>query len=200
MSLRNTVLAAIAGGLAAVAALSPAHAGIKTESFEYKDGDTVLEGFIAYDDATTAKRPGVLIWPSWVGPTDHERDAAKKLAEMGYVAFVADPYGKGVRPTPPKESAAEMGKYMSNRPMLRRNLSATAFDTVTIDAELVARRSRGRRPVRSTSASSAGCSSPPATTAVLGGRRSSRCVRQPRTTNRLPFVSWSVSWSTMTSL
>ena len=102
----------------------PASAGIKTESFEYKDGDTVLEGYIAYDDASTAKRPGVLVFPSWVGPTAHEQEAAQKLAAMGFVAMVADPYGKGVRPPAPKESAAEMGKYMSNRPMFRTRVAA----------------------------------------------------------------------------
>ena len=114
-------LAAAAAGLAAI---TPASAGIKTESFEYKDGDTVLEGFIAYDDATTAKRPGVLVFPSWIGPSAHEQDAAKKLAAIGFVAFVADPYGKGVRPTPPKDSGAEMGRYMSNRPMFRTRVKA----------------------------------------------------------------------------
>ena len=121
---RKLTILALTSVLIGLAAASPASAVIKTEAFEYKDGDTVLEGFIAYDDATTARRPGVLIWPSWVGPTDHERDAAKKLAELGFVAFAADPYGRGVRPTPPKESAAEMVKYMADRPMFRRRVAA----------------------------------------------------------------------------
>ncbi len=32
-----------------------ASAAIKTEVVEYKDGDTVLEGFLAYDDAADKK-------------------------------------------------------------------------------------------------------------------------------------------------
>jgi dienelactone hydrolase len=117
-------------GLAAAAlVLIPtlASAEVRTTSFDYKDGDTVLEGFIAFDTAATGKRPGVLIFPQWTGLTDHERDAARKLAQLGYVAMVADVYGKGVRPAPPKEAAAEMSKYMSNRPLLRSRAKA-GFD------------------------------------------------------------------------
>jgi len=107
---------------------SVALAEVKTESFDYKQGETTLEGFIAYDDAQTGKRPGVLIFPQWTGLSDHERDAARNFAKLGYVAMVADVYGKGVRPAPPKDSGVEMGKYMSNRPLLRSRVKA-GFET-----------------------------------------------------------------------
>ena len=35
-------------------------AAIHTQTVEYKQGDTTLEGFVAYDDAIQGKRPGVL--------------------------------------------------------------------------------------------------------------------------------------------
>jgi len=107
---------------------SAALAEVKTESFDYKQGETTLEGFIAYDDAQTGKRPGVLIFPQWTGTSDHERNVAREMAKLGYVAMVADVYGKGVRPAPPKDSGAEMGKYMSNRPLLRSRVKA-GFET-----------------------------------------------------------------------
>src|SRR5689334_23010662 len=44
----------------ALASLS-AFAAIQTETIEYKDGDTTLEGFLAYDDSVTGPRPGVLV-------------------------------------------------------------------------------------------------------------------------------------------
>ena len=103
-------------------------AEVKTESFDYKQGDTTLEGFIAYDDAKTGKLPGVLIFPQWTGLSDHERNAAREFAKMGYVAMVADVYGKGVRPAPPKDSGVEMGKYMKDRPLLRSRVKA-GFET-----------------------------------------------------------------------
>ncbi len=97
---------------------------IKTEIFDYKEGDTILEGLIAYDAARAGKRPGVVIYPSWTGPGPHEANSAGKLAEMGYVAICADIFGKGVKPTPPKDTLNEMLKYLKNRPLLRARANA----------------------------------------------------------------------------
>ena len=96
--------AKLAAGLLALAAMlgaHTAHAAIRTQSFDYKDGNTVLEGFIAWDDARAGKLPGVVVYPQWTGPTDFERDEAKNLAKLGYVAMVADVYGKGIHPEAP---------------------------------------------------------------------------------------------------
>ena len=74
------------------------HAAIQTKTVEYKQGDTTLEGFVAYDDAIKGTRPGVLVVHQWMGLTDYEKHRAEMLAQLGYVAFCADIYGKGVRP------------------------------------------------------------------------------------------------------
>lgn len=97
---------------------------IRTETFDYHEGATVLEGMIAWDAARAGKRPGVVIYPSWTGPGPHEANSARKLAEMGYIAICADIFGKGIKPTPPKDSLAEMLKYMTNRPLLRARANA----------------------------------------------------------------------------
>jgi dienelactone hydrolase len=49
------------------------------------------------------------------------------LAKLGYVAFVADVYGKGIRPTDFKGAIAESSKYMKDRPLLRDRAKA-AYD------------------------------------------------------------------------
>ena len=100
------------------------HAAIKTDTIEYKEGETVLEGFLAYDDANTKARPGVLVIHDWTGVQDYAKDRAKQLAALGYVAFCADIYGKGVRPTDPKDCAEQAGKYKADRPLLRRRVQA----------------------------------------------------------------------------
>ena len=107
--------------------IASAQAAIKTEVVEYKDGDTVLEGFVAYDDAKTGRRPGVLVVHDWTGLGDYAQRRAKMLAELGYVAFAADIYGKGVRPTDPTDAAKEAGKYKGDLPLLRRRVTL-AFD------------------------------------------------------------------------
>jgi dienelactone hydrolase len=115
--------------LAITASVDSATAAIQSQVVEYQHEDTTLEGAYVWDDASTAKRPGVVIYHTYTGPTSHEMDAAKRLAEMGYVAFVADIYGKGVRPPPPKEAGAESRKYITNRPLLRARANA-ALDTL----------------------------------------------------------------------
>ena len=71
------------------------HAEIKTQEIEYRQGDTPLQGFVAWDDSVKGKRPGVLIVHEWWGLNQHSRDQAVRLAKAGYVGFALDMYGKG---------------------------------------------------------------------------------------------------------
>ena len=68
---------------------------IVTKDIEYKlpNGETA-RGMAVYDDAAEGKRPGVLVIPEWWGLNEYPQMRARQLAEMGYVAFVADMYGK----------------------------------------------------------------------------------------------------------
>lgn len=101
-----------------------ARAAIHTETVEYKDGDTTLEGFIAYDDALKGARPGVLVVHQWKGLTDYEKKRAEMLAQLGYVAFAVDIYGKGVRPKTTEEAGAQAGKFKKDRDLLRARVRA----------------------------------------------------------------------------
>jgi dienelactone hydrolase len=112
-----TFLMACATGLSVQAA-------IHTETVDYKDGDTTLQGYLAYDDAIQGTRPGVLVVHQWMGLTDYEKMRCKMLARLGYVAFAADIYGKGVRPTDYKEAGALAGKYKNDRALLRERVNA----------------------------------------------------------------------------
>jgi dienelactone hydrolase len=99
-------------------------AAIHTETIEYKQGDTTLEGFLAYDDSISGKRPGVLIVHQWFGLTDYEKHRAEQLAALGYVAFCADIYGKDARPKNVQEAGAQAGKYKNDRALLRARVNA----------------------------------------------------------------------------
>jgi dienelactone hydrolase len=98
-------------------------AAIKTEVVEYQDGDTVLEGFVAYEDTVTTPRPGVLVIHDWTGLQDYAKRRATMLAQLGYIAFAADIYGKGVRPTETQHCAVQAGTYKSDLPLLRRRVT-----------------------------------------------------------------------------
>lgn len=97
-------------GIAVVAALltfaSGAAAEVKTQEIDYKQGDTVLQGLIAWDDAAKGQRPGVLVVHEWWGHNEHARNQARRLAEAGYVGFALDLYGKGKVATHPKDAEA----------------------------------------------------------------------------------------------
>jgi dienelactone hydrolase len=99
-------------------------AAIHTETFDYKQGDTTLEGFLAYDDSISGKRPGVLVVHQWLGLTDYEKRRATMLAQLGYVAFCADIYGNGNHPKDVSEAGAQAGKYKSDRALLRARVNA----------------------------------------------------------------------------
>jgi dienelactone hydrolase len=106
--------------------VTTARAEIVTRTVEYKQGETVMEGFLAYDSAGPAKKPGVLVVHDWKGLGPGPKARAEQLAKMGYVAFAADIYGKGARPAPGKEGATA-GPYFKDRALMRSRVGA-AFD------------------------------------------------------------------------
>ncbi|MEM9494252.1 MAG: dienelactone hydrolase family protein, partial [Myxococcota bacterium] len=69
---------------------------MKTEKIAYSEGDAQLEGHLAYSDDSAGPRPLVLVAHAWAGQSDTERGKAEALAELGYVGFATDVYGKGV--------------------------------------------------------------------------------------------------------
>lgn len=87
--------------------LAPATlAAVKSKQITYKQGDTELQGFIAWDDARKDKRPGVLVVHEWWGHNQHARNAALKLARAGYVGFALDMFGKGKLAKHPADAQA----------------------------------------------------------------------------------------------
>lgn len=102
---------------------SSATAAIKTEVIEYREGDTVLEGYVAYDSDKGA-RPAVLVVHLWMGLGDYEKKRCQMLAELGYTAFAVDIYGKGIRPSTPGDAGKLAGQYKGDRALFRRRLAA----------------------------------------------------------------------------
>ena len=108
------LLAVLAAPLALALATAPANAEIKTKTIEYKDGDTVLTGLLAWDDAASGKRPGVLVVHEWWGLNDYAKSRAEKLAAEGYVAFALDMYGDGKVTNHPDQAGAWMKEITAN--------------------------------------------------------------------------------------
>ena len=90
----------------------------KSAAVQYEHEGYQCEGFAVWDDASD-KRPGILVFPEWVGVGEYTQKRAQMLAELGFNSFVVDVYGKGIRPNTPQTCEAEMMKYATNRPLLR---------------------------------------------------------------------------------
>lgn len=113
----------VALGIVLVAA-STASAAITSKTVEYSQGGTTLEGFMAWDDAIKGPRPGILVVHEWTGLGKYVKSRAEQLAKLGYVAFCADIYGKGVRPSTPEDAGKTAGIYKADRALTRARVNA----------------------------------------------------------------------------
>ncbi|WP_314149508.1 dienelactone hydrolase family protein [uncultured Leifsonia sp.] len=99
------------------------HSVIDAETVGYEHEGLPLEGYLARDVQADERRPGVLILHDWHGVGDNVRMRAQMLARRGYVAFAADLYGAGVRPTG-DAAPAEAATYYRDLPLLRSRVAA----------------------------------------------------------------------------
>ncbi|MEE9411980.1 MAG: dienelactone hydrolase family protein [Methylococcales bacterium] len=95
---------------------------IQTQLIEYYDNGTLLEGFLAFDDKTRTQRAAVLIAHTWVGRNQAACNKAIQIAELGYVGFASDMYGKGIFGTNADENAALMQPFIDNRGLLQARM------------------------------------------------------------------------------
>lgn len=105
-----------------------ARSELVSKAVEYKQGDTVLEGYLVYDDAKAEKRPGVLVVHEWWGLNDYAKHRADELAKLGYVAFAVDMYGKGVL-AKTREEAGKLAGEVRGKPIMRERARA-GFDVL----------------------------------------------------------------------
>jgi dienelactone hydrolase len=108
---------------------SAARAEIKTQWVDYKEGDTALQGYLAYDDSLPGKRPGVLLLHRRDGMSDLTLQNARMYAAQGYVVFAPDIFGKDIRPKTVPEMQAQTAIYTANRPLMRARTQA-GFDVL----------------------------------------------------------------------
>lgn len=107
--------------------VAQAAGAIKTEVVEYQSQGSPMEGFVAFDESKTGKLPAVLIVPDWMGVSQFAKDKAIALAKQGYIGFVADVYGKGVRPQDHQQAGELATKYKNDRKLLREHMQG-AYD------------------------------------------------------------------------
>jgi dienelactone hydrolase len=100
--------------LALLACSQAGWAALVGKDVDYPAGDSVMRGYLAYDDGIKGKRAGVLVVPEWWGVNDYARKRARMLAEQGYVALVVDMYGQGQNASNPKDAGTLAGGVNKN--------------------------------------------------------------------------------------
>jgi dienelactone hydrolase len=100
---------------------------IISNTVNYLDGDVVLEGFFAYDNSVSTRRPAILISHAWAGRDEFVMEKAKKIAELGYFAFALDMYGQGKLGKNSEENAQLMQPFMLDRALLQRRIHAALY-------------------------------------------------------------------------
>lgn len=91
-----------------------ARAELKSKTITYKHGDMECVGYLAWDDAVTGPRPGVLVLHEWWGLNDYARKRTDELAKLGYLAFAADMFGNGKTVDHPTDARTMVGQVRSN--------------------------------------------------------------------------------------
>ena len=105
---------------------------MQTTDIEYSFDGIRLVGELSVDDSRRGKRPAVLVSHEGGGLTDHARNRARALAELGYVAFALDYFGDG-RPVAADQAAARFGELNGDR--LRTRAIAQAGLDVLLGSE-----------------------------------------------------------------
>lgn len=123
------MMARMAFAIVAVMLAVESNAEIVTREVSYKQGDTVMNGLVAYDDAIKTKRPGVLVVHEWWGHNDYARKRARMLAELGYTALAVDMYGDGKTADHPDDAGKFSSAVGGNPPLAKARFDA-ALDTL----------------------------------------------------------------------
>ena len=94
---------------------------MRISDINYACGDKALTGYLA-DGSTGAPAPGVLLCHQGGGLTEHTRERARMLAELGYVAFALDLYGEVA--TSREQAMALLTALGADAPLLRARVGA----------------------------------------------------------------------------
>jgi dienelactone hydrolase len=103
---------------------SVSEAKIHTQNVDYNVDGKTYQGYLAYDDAIKGKKPGILIVHEWWGLNDYPKKRAEQIAQLGYVAFAADMYGKGIVAKSPEEAGKLAGTVRKDPSQMRKLINA----------------------------------------------------------------------------
>lgn len=97
---------------------------MQTQLIEYTHAGNTLEGFCAFDPKHGKQQPLVLVAHAWAGRDEFACDKARALADLGYVGFAIDMFGKGILGNSNEENAQLIAPFIEDRQLLLARLQA----------------------------------------------------------------------------
>jgi dienelactone hydrolase len=97
---------------------------VKGEPVSYNTGELTFNGYLAYDDSISTKRPGILVVHEWWGHNEYARQRARMLAELGYIALAVDMYGSGKKAEHPEDAGKFAAEVRQNLPAAKKRFLA----------------------------------------------------------------------------
>ena len=97
---------------------------IHTEYTSYSVENTIFKGYLAWDETTNEKRPGVLVFPEWWGMNEYIQKRTKQIAKLGFVAMGVDMYGEGKTVDNPDEAGSLMNAVISDKKIVKDRVQA----------------------------------------------------------------------------
>ena len=110
---------------------------MQTKDIEYRVGGKRFVGYLA-DGSNGRKTAGVLVAHEGGGMTEHPKERARMLADLGYVAFAMDTFGE---PITSREQAMSVIGSLSNDLATLRARAQTALDVLRSQSNVDAKRS-----------------------------------------------------------
>lgn len=99
-------------------------ASLKEQSLNYSLDNVNMKGFVVYDESIKTKLPVVIVVHEWWGLNDYAKSRAKKLAELGYLAFAIDLYGNGLTADNPEDAGKLAGEFYKDRALAKKRFDA----------------------------------------------------------------------------
>ncbi|MDQ0393165.1 dienelactone hydrolase family protein [Labrys monachus] len=100
----------------------PASAEMVARPVDWTLDGTAFHSMLIFDDASKARRPGLVMVPNWYGLTDIAVNKAKMIAGKDYVILLTDMYGATVRPASDAQAKAAVSPLLADRSLMRKRI------------------------------------------------------------------------------
>jgi dienelactone hydrolase len=112
-----------------------------SEVLKYEVNGLKMESVLYFDETKTGKRPAVVVFPEGFGLSEHTKEKAKRLAELGYVTLASDLFGESKTVEKMEDLMALIGPMMQD-PLITRRYAQAGLQAITarpeVDASKVA--------------------------------------------------------------